>query len=422
MTESPTLINTAGIQLRAAGKLSEAIDTFRRGVAAHPRVAALHQNLAQALYESGDLPHAIAQHRSVFAFDADNLASHLALYELLQISGDRVLALAHQRLALEQKRLFSTIAPREARSILALCAPGDWQANIPIDFIIDRETTTVHKLYLLDAGHLRGQPLPAHDVVWNTIAESPEAATYLRLADAVIAASKSPSLNAPRRVLETSRMHLPHTLAGTGAHVPLVDTVPAERLKAGSVPFAFPIIARPLGSHAGHGLERLESAEACGPYVENVPSAQYVVSPFVDYASGDGYFRKYRIMFVDGKAFATHLAVSPNWMIHYYNAPMKEHAWMRDEEATFLKDVFAVFDGPRAETLAAIAASIRLEYFGIDCGIDSDGRVLVFEADPAMLVHTSDPIDLYPYKKEYVPRIFRAVEHMIDRRKTTISI
>jgi hypothetical protein len=95
---------------------------------------------------------------------------------------------------------------------------------------------------------------------------------------------------------------------------------------------------------------------------------------------------------------------------------------MREEEAAFLKDVHRVFDGPRSATLSAIAAAIGLEYFGIDCGLDHEGRVLVFEADPAMLVHASDPIDLYPYKHEFVPRIFRAVEHMIDRRKTTITL
>ena len=43
--------------------------------------------------------------------------------------------------------------------------------------------------------------------------------------------------------------------------------------------------------------------------------------------------------------------------------------------------------------------------------------MLVFEADAAMLVHTSDPVDLYPYKQTFVPRIYRAVEQMIDRRK-----
>ncbi|MEO9170841.1 MAG: hypothetical protein ABI282_09655, partial [Candidatus Baltobacteraceae bacterium] len=80
-------------------------------------------------------------------------------------------------------------------------------------------------------------------------------------------------------------------------------------------------------------------------------------------------------------------------------------------------DLHGTFGDRRYETLRNLATSVDLEYFGIDCAIGRNGRVLVFEADPAMLVHTSDPVELYPYKHKYVPRIYRAVERMIDERK-----
>ena len=104
-------------------------------------------------------------------------------------------------------------------------------------------------------------------------------------------------------------------------------------------------------------------------------------------------------------------------MIHYYNAAMAENAWMREEEAAFLADLHSVFAGPTYEVLTDIAKAIGLEYFGIDCALGADGRILVFEADPAMLVHNSDPIELYPYKHRFIPNIYRAVERMVDRRK-----
>jgi hypothetical protein len=113
-----------------------------------------------------------------------------------------------------------------------------------------------------------------------------------------------------------------------------------------------------------------------------------------------------------------HLAISPNWMIHYYNAPMADHQWMRDEEAGFLADLGSVFHGQLMDALQGLAKAVGLEYFGIDCALGPDGRLLVFEADTAMLVHTTDPVDLYPYKLEYVPRIYRALETLIDRLKT----
>jgi tetratricopeptide (TPR) repeat protein len=415
--ESPSKANQAAIELRAQGRLPEAIAAFRAALEAFPKTAALRQNLAQALYESGDLPGAIAEHRAVLAADPHDLASHLALYELLQMTGDRELSLAHQRLALEDQRVFTRIAPHERRSVLLICAPGDWQANIPVDFLLDPETTTVVKLYILDESRLVRETLPRYDVAWNIIAESREALPYLRLAARLLPAQQVPYINEPARVARLSRHNLPEILKDTGAHVAAVTEVEHAALAAGAIPYAFPVIARPVGSQAGSGLERLDDAAACSDYADRVEATAYYVSPFVDYSSADGYFRKYRIVFVDGEPFAVHLAISDKWMVHYYNALMAEHAWMRAEEERFMENLQSVFDGPRYETLKSIASAVGLEYFGIDCAIDRDGRVLVFEADPAMLVHTSDPIELYPYKHRLVPRIYRAIEHMLDKRK-----
>lgn len=413
---APSQANMLAIQQRAQGRLPEATATLRAAIAQFPSVAALHQNLAQTLFESNDIPGAIAEHRTALQIKP-SVASHLALYELLQITGERDEALAQQRAGLRIQRLFSALAPHEKRSVLCLCMPGDWQANVPVDFLWDPQTTSVHKLYL-DEKDLAGAPaLPRHDVVWNVIAESPEALPYLALANHFIKAQNKPSLNAPARVILTGRTQLPGTLASTGAYVAPISVVQREKLGAGDVPYAFPVIARPVGSHAGHGLEKLENAAACAPYVEQHPAPAYFVSAFVDYASADGYFRKYRVVYVDGAPYPVHLAISDNWMIHYYNALMAQHQWMRDEEAAFLADPRAVLSAQAFETLVKIGAAVDLEYFGIDFGIDRNGRVLVFEADAAMLVHTSDPVDLYPYKHQYIPRIYRAVERMLDRRK-----
>jgi tetratricopeptide (TPR) repeat protein len=413
---APTQANELAIQQRAQGQLPEAIATLRAAIVQFPGVIALHQNLAQALYESNDVPGAIAEHRAALAIHP-SLASHLALYELLQITGERDEALAQQRAGLKIERLFSNVAPNEQRSVLCLCMPGDWQANVPVDFLWDPQTTSVHKLYLVDENLAGGRTLPHYDVVWNTIAESPTALPYLALANYFIKGQTKPFLNAPARVVLTGRMSLPSTLANTGAHVAPIALLERDKLRRAEVPFPFPVIARPLGSQAGHGLAQLDRAEECAPYVERHPADHYFVSAFVDYASADGYYRKYRVVYVDGAPYPVHLAISKKWMIHYYNALMAEHQWMRDEEAAFLADPRAVFSEAVFETLVKIGAAVSLEYFGIDFAIDRDGRVLVFEADAAMLVHTSDPVDMYPYKHQYIPRIYRAVEKMLDRRK-----
>jgi hypothetical protein len=89
---------------------------------------------------------------------------------------------------------------------------------------------------------------------------------------------------------------------------------------------------------------------------------------------------------------------------------------MRAEEERFLADIGSAFDGPRAAVLDEIARRAGLDYFGMDCGILPDGRVIIFEIDVAMIVHLGDPIDRYPYKHRYVPRIYEAVERLIRSR------
>ena len=415
---NPAAANAAAIDLRAQGDLPAAIATLRDAADAFPATVALRQNLAQMLYESGDANAAIAEHRIVLRSNDRNVASHLALYELLQIAGDRVMALAHQRLALEEQRVYSSIAPEERRVVLFVMAPGDWQANIPVDFLIDARTTTVHKLYLIDESYLRRDVIPRYDVIWNAIAESADNHRYLELAERLMGERDRPALNAPQRVLATARLRLADTLRATGARVAAISEMRAADLQSGALPYPFPVIARPAGSHAGHGLARLDSAADCAPYVQEHEAHAYYVSPFVDYASADGYFRKYRIVFVDGVPYPVHLAISKNWMIHYYNAEMADNAWMREEEARFLADLRSAFGKTQFQTLLEIANAAGLEYFGIDATLDANGDVLVFEADPAMLVHTTDPVELYPYKHEFIPRIYRAIEVMIDRRKT----
>ncbi|MGH7192503.1 MAG: ATP-grasp domain-containing protein, partial [Candidatus Saccharimonadales bacterium] len=65
--------------------------------------------------------------------------------------------------------------------------------------------------------------------------------------------------------------------------------------------------------------------------------------------------------------------------------------------------------------LAAIAERIGIDYFAIDCGEAPDGRLLVFEADVAMIVHAMDPPALFPYKGPAMRRLFDAFAALLRR-------
>jgi hypothetical protein len=52
-----------------------------------------------------------------------------------------------------------------------------------------------------------------------------------------------------------------------------------------------------------------------------------------------------------------------------------------------------------------------LEYFGIDCGLDRDGNLVVFEVNASMLVHEHN--EDFPYKGPFVIRIKSAFDAML---------
>ena len=92
---------------------------------------------------------------------------------------------------------------------------------------------------------------------------------------------------------------------------------------------------------------------------------------------------------------------------------MANQLWMQGEEAAFLNDPARVFNERHYLALREIQARIGLEYFGIDCAIDTNGNLLVFEVNASMLVH--DDNAEFPYKSPAVHRIKAAFSEMLAR-------
>ncbi len=397
--------------------LHHALAAFERALLIDPANKFARSGRANVLFRLGHLDEAERAFLHLLQDEPDDAGANIAMFEIAHYRGDLERALFHQARAIAKQRVFSRIARNQRRRVLALFGAGDWQANTPLDFLIDERTTTLHKLYLLPGDAPGDLQLPEFDVVFNAIGESEAATATLHTASDFLRERNVRCINRPEAVLNTNRVRIVEKLAGLDScHAPAVVRIERDALDARTVPVAFPIVIRPIGSHGGRAFERCEDPAALGAYRDATPADAYFVSPFIDYRNDDGYFRKYRIIIVDGEVFPYHLAISPNWMVHYYNAPMTEQAWMREEEERFLADCPTVF-GQLMDTLRAIARRLELDYVGVDCSIDRDGRLLLFEADPAMIVHLRDPEELFPYKHRYVPRIFSAVERLLDAHR-----
>ena len=349
--------------------------------------------------------------------------AHRLLWELCQVLGEPDEALSHLRAAIAEDPLFRHVCPhppRPGRSVLMLAVPGDFQSNLPLDRLFD-DRTALHTLWIADPEAVLRDPagavpvgLPPVDCVFIAIAEDARHRSALRAADALAAALGKPTINRGARIAALSRSGMAALLQGEPDIV-----VPShhEVACAAPLPIGFPAIIRPLGSHAGHGLRRIaDAAELAAYYAAHRSVPFFTVAPFVDYRSADGLWRKYRVIFVDGVAYPLHLAIHHDWAVWYYNAQMRACPAKQVEEWRFLGNMTGFLPERAVDALRRLAASVELDYFGLDCAVMADGRLLVFEIETGMIVHDRSAERPSTTDEDPCRRIRRAVERLIDRR------
>jgi hypothetical protein len=352
----------------------------------------------------------------------------LDLSLIAQLLGDKAAGLAIQHEILVSHQLFRS--PRAVTKprlrVLALAAATDMGGNMPIEFLLDESGIELMTLYVMP--EIEWPPsLPDHDLAIVIASDSEECRDALRRIDSVAARWPRPLLNAPQFVCNLDRDKLHRLLDGiAGVEIPATMAVTREQLAQSSLSadacrdiaadLAFPVIVRPRGSHAGAGLAKLDDRDALTHYLDARSEQEFFVARFVDYSNRDGLFRKYRIVFIDGRPYACHMAIADRWDIWYLNAGMSASAAKRREEQTFMQTFDTTFARRHATALAGIASRIGLDYFTVDCAETKSGSLLIFEADNTAIVHDMDPPDIFPYKAPQMRRVFDAFAAMLDRR------
>ena len=363
--------------------------------------------------------------------DEDDAEALMDLSTALFLQGLREVGLATQAQALQVRLLYRLEAPcppAEGRPLrlLALMMPGDLMTNAPLPFLCEGSDVELTMLYLVPGEPLPGT-LPPHDVLWTAVSESAASRSLLSRLDAQMARWGVQPVNRPAAILRTSRDEAWQMLHGLpGLAMPataLHERGVLQELAEGTRPLgtllpdaAWPLIIRPLDSHAGHDLEKVDTPAALAGYLEATAGEVFYLSSFVDYRGADGQFRKYRVVLVGGQAFAGHLGVSSHWMVHYLNAGMTDSEDKRRQEAEFMTGFDAGFGARHAEALGRIGAGFGLDYLVIDCAETTDGRLLVFEVDPGAVVHSMDPEEMFPYKHPAMRRVRQAFRGLLARR------
>ena len=352
----------------------------------------------------------------------------LDLSLIAQLLGDKPSGLAIQDEILASHQLFrSPCSTQEPRlRVLALAAAADIGSNTPIEFLLEQSGIELMTLYVIARGELPAL-LPDHDVAIVIASDSEECREALRRIEMMAPGWPRPLLNPPRLICNLDRDKLHRLLDGIeGLEIPTTTGVTRQQLSELlwsavtlgdiAVDLAFPVIVRPRGSHAGVGLAKIDDHAALGCYLAERQEHEFFISRFVDYSGDDGLFRKCRIVFVDGRPYACHMAVADRWDIWYLNAGMSASAGKRLEEETFMRTFDIGFARRHRTALAGLAERIGLDYFTVDCAETKDGSLLIFEADNTAIVHDMDSPEVFPYKPPQMRKVFDAFAAMLNGR------
>ena len=351
----------------------------------------------------------------------------LDLSLIAQLLGDKEAGLAIQAEVLAFHQLFRSpcAVAQPALRVLALAAAIDMGGNTPIEFLLEGSDIELLTLYVVDGVPLP-HPLPDHDVAIVIASDSEECRAALAVIDAAAPGWPRPLLNRPERIANLDRDKLHRLLTGIrGLDIPATVCATRAQLIELSLEeiwcedivgeLRYPMIVRPRGTHAGVGLVKIDDATMLVDYLARREEQEFFVARFVDYASADGLFRKYRLAIVDGRPYACHMAIADRWDIWYLNAYMAFSEEKRAEEAAFMRGFDAAFATRHRDALAEMSKRVGLDYFTVDCAENKSGELLIFEADNTAVVHNMDSPDLFPYKPPQMRKIFAAFTAMLSR-------
>lgn len=357
--------------------------------------------------------------------DPYDAAALMDMGVLLQLTGDKAQGLDAQRHALALHKVYVRPGAPGGLRLLAFVTPGDFMANTPLDFLLEGTSTHLIQFYVGEGEPL--PPVPEHDLAFVAVGESDETRAVLRSLKPMLKVWPRPVLNADVEATACLGRDAVAALFAGSDRVLAPPTVRVDRDAVvgfaadgigdllGQAGLTFPLIIRPVGSHAGQDLSLTPDAAALTDYLKTSNALEYFVAPFVDYASADGLYRKYRIALIAGVPYISHLAISEHWMVHYLNSGMAESAHKREQEALAMATFDEDFAVRHKAALDELCQRIPLDYFAIDAAETADGRLLLFEADVAMIVHSMDEPELFPYKGPAMKKLFAAFHDLLIR-------
>jgi tetratricopeptide (TPR) repeat protein len=399
---------------------SEAEACYRLALEIQPEFSEIHRRLGDLLSKSPNRSaDAIVHLQRAIELNPADAGSVITLGNVLMAEGrhDEARPLFLRARQIQPLITWPTKLGAPSFSLLLLDSPG--AGSTPLNYLAGNAAYDCHFIGIMpglehDIAMLNGKC----NLAFNMIADADNGKDILPLALELADKLTHTVANHPRKIMGTDRASIARKLTG----IPLLRVPRTVRFAADAQhtitdaikDLAFPLLIRCGGKHGGDDFEKAEDMQAIAAFIAQHPGATTYVTEFVDYRSADGYYRKYRLIFVNDEVLPYHLAIHNDWMVHHFRTDMGNHEWMRLEEEAFLRKPQGVFSAAHFAAFAQAAKAIGLDYCGMDCSLDREGNILVFEANATMLVH-EEVNNAFVYKNPYIARIKVAFDAMLTR-------
>jgi len=299
--------------------------------------------------------------------------------------------------------------PQPIIRLLVIAGPGNMTQNAPLDFVVFNHNVRLDYFYVVNENQ-SWQSVPDHDVAILGLGESSKHIALYQVIEKQRQQWPRPFLNNAQGVMNCAREKLYELLKEDPDFiVPKTQRINRQEVSA----LSFPYLIRPIDSHAGQDLEKIQDSLAIHDYLSRINDKIFYVSEFLDCSKKDGLFRKFRIALIDKKPYVCHLAISEDWVVHYKSAHMELSSHKREEEEKFMREFDTHFLAQHGESLIRAAEVIGLDYVILDCAISRQGQLVIFEADNGAWIHDTDSPEIYPYKSEFMKKAFTAFTQML---------
>ena len=235
-----------------------------------------------------------------------------------------------------------------------------------------------------------------------------------------IFAEKIPFFNIPNHIMRTTRSNIYKLLHDIdGLHVPktvkiqpksaydIYDAIAREGLE-------FPLIFRRAGDHNGVSTTLIEDASEQF-YAFALNGENHYLTQFVDNSNRDGIYAKYRLAVVDGEVFIRHVLFDNDRIVHN-RAYMEENEKYRKKENEILNSFNKIIKPKIQTTIKEIHHRLGLDYFGIDCNIDDDYTITLFEANASMDMLTDRHKNEHSLLTDKIQEIKNAIVKMLNSK------